>query len=79
MVIAGGTVEVEATEVADDWGRSLAHLPRRCWSVTRTGVPAVWIRPPWEPERADLPRSWSTRAGPSAPEPIRPPGFASRP
>jgi len=53
-VIAGGTVEVEATEVADDW----ADRWRTFHKPLMVGDPdaglAVWIRPPWEPERPDL-------------------------
>ena len=53
-VIAGGTVEVTATEVADDWADRWRtfHKPLMVGNP-KTG-PAVWIRPPWEPERADL-------------------------
>ena len=54
VVIAGGTVEVEATEVADDWADRWRtfHKPLLVGDPDRG--PAVWIRPPWEPERADL-------------------------
>ena len=53
-VIAGGTVEVEATEVADDWAERWRtfHKPLMVGDPDRG--PAVWIRPPWEPERPEL-------------------------
>lgn len=53
-VIAGGTVEVEATEVADDWADRwrIFHKPLMVGDPDQG--PAVWIRPPWEPERTDL-------------------------
>ena len=53
-VIAGGTVEVVASEVADDW----ADRWRSFHKPVLVGEPdqgaAVWIRPPWEPERIGL-------------------------
>lgn len=51
-VIAGGTVAVEATEVADDWADRWRtfHKPLLVGDPDRG--PVVWIRPPWEPERS---------------------------
>lgn len=53
-VIAGGTVEVEATEVADDWADRWRSFHKPLLVGDPDTGPAVWIRPPWEPERADL-------------------------
>lgn len=53
-VIAGGTVEVEATEVADDWADRWRSFHRPLMVGDPESGPAVWIRPPWEPERPDL-------------------------
>ncbi|MCB0871070.1 MAG: 50S ribosomal protein L11 methyltransferase [Solirubrobacterales bacterium] len=53
-VIAGGTVEVEATEVADDWADRWRTFHKPLMVGDPDLGPAVWIRPPWEPERADL-------------------------
>ncbi|MCB0863086.1 MAG: 50S ribosomal protein L11 methyltransferase [Solirubrobacterales bacterium] len=53
-VIAGGMVEVEATEVADDWADRWRTFHRPLLVGDPECGPAVWIRPPWEPERTDL-------------------------
>jgi len=53
-VIAGGTVEVEATEVADDWADRWRTFHKPLLVGDPESGPAVWIRPPWEPERSDL-------------------------
>lgn len=53
-VIAGGTVEVEATEVADDWADRWRMFHKPLMVGDPELGPAVWIRPPWEPERSDL-------------------------
>ncbi len=53
-VIAGGTVEVEATEVADDWADRWRTFHKPLLIGDPEQGPAVWIRPPWEPERTDL-------------------------
>ena len=53
-VIAGGTVEVEATEVADDWADRWRTFHKSLMVGDPDHGPAVWIRPPWEPERTDL-------------------------
>lgn len=53
-VIAGGTVEVEATEVADDWADRWRTFHKPLLIGDPDAGPAVWIRPPWEPEREDL-------------------------
>lgn len=53
-VIAGGTVEVEATEVADDWADRWRTFHKPLMVGDPDQGPAVWIRPPWEPERTDL-------------------------
>jgi ribosomal protein L11 methyltransferase len=53
-VIAGGTVEVEATEVADDWADRWRTFHKPLLVGDPEDGPAVWIRPPWEPERADM-------------------------
>jgi ribosomal protein L11 methyltransferase len=53
-VIAGGTVEVEATEVADDWADRWRSFHKPLLIGDPESGPAVWIRPPWEPARADL-------------------------
>ncbi len=51
-VIAGGTVEVEATEVADDWAdRWRAFHKPLMIEGPAPRRPAIWLRPPWEPER----------------------------
>lgn len=53
-LIAGGTVEVEATEVADDWADRWRTFHKPLMVGDPDSGPAVWIRPPWEPERSDL-------------------------
>jgi len=53
-VIAGGTVAVEATEVADDWADRWRSFHRPLLVGTPGEGPAVWIRPPWEAARSDL-------------------------
>lgn len=53
-VIAGGTVEVAASEVADDWADRWRTFHKPLLVGDPESGPAVWIRPPWEPERADL-------------------------
>ena len=53
-VIAGGTVEVEATEVADDWADRWRTFHKPLLVGDPETGPAVWIRPPWEQERADM-------------------------
>lgn len=53
-VIAGGTVEVEATEVADDWADRWRSFHKPLLVGDPDLGPAVWIRPPWEPERLGL-------------------------
>ena len=52
--IAGGTVQVRASEVADDWADRWRtfHKPLLVGDPDRG--PAVWIRPPWEPSRPEL-------------------------
>jgi len=54
VTIAGGTVEVEATEVADDWADRWRSFHKPLLVGDPKSGPAVWIRPPWEPEREDL-------------------------
>ncbi|MBN8867043.1 MAG: 50S ribosomal protein L11 methyltransferase [Solirubrobacterales bacterium] len=53
-VIAGGTVAVSASEVADDWADRWRTFHKPLLVGDPELGPAVWIRPPWEPERADL-------------------------
>lgn len=53
-VIAGGRVEVEATEVADDWADRWRSFHKPLLIGDPEHGPAVWIRPPWEPGREDL-------------------------
>jgi ribosomal protein L11 methyltransferase len=53
-LIAGGTVEVDATEVADDWADRWRTFHKPLLVGDPETGPAVWIRPPWEPRRADL-------------------------
>ena len=53
-VIAGGTVEVEATEVADDWADRWRTFHKPLLIGDPDHGPAVWIRPPWEPAREGL-------------------------
>lgn len=53
-VIAGGTVEVEATEVADDWADRWRTFHRPLMVGSPGSGPAIWIRPPWEAPRSDV-------------------------
>ncbi len=53
-VIAGGRVQVEASEVADDWADRWRTFHKPLLVGDPESGPAVWIRPPWEPERSDL-------------------------
>ena len=52
-VIAGGTVAVEATEVADDWADRWRTFHKPLLVGDPDLGPAIWIRPPWEPERPE--------------------------
>lgn len=52
-MIAGGTVEVSASEVADDWADRWRSFHRPVLVGDPGRGPAVWVRPPWEPERPD--------------------------
>lgn len=53
-VIAGGKVEVEATEVADDWADRWRTFHKPLLVGDPEIGPAVWIRPPWEPAKPGL-------------------------
>lgn len=53
-VIAGGTVAVEASEVADDWADRWRAFHQPVMVGDPETGPAVWIRPPWEPGRNDV-------------------------
>lgn len=46
-----GLVEVEATEVADDWSERWRAFHRPLEVKAAEGGTAIWLRPPWEPER----------------------------
>ena len=43
-----------ATEVADDWADRWRTFHKPLLVGDPEAGPAVWIRPPWEPERADI-------------------------
>lgn len=53
-LIGGGTVEVSASEVADDWADRWRTFHKPLLVGDPEVGPAVWIRPPWEPERPGL-------------------------
>lgn len=53
-LIAGGTVQVSASEVADDWADRWRTFHRPLMIGDPKKGPAVWIRPPWEPARPEL-------------------------
>ena len=53
-VIGGGTVEVSASEVADDWADRWRSFHKPLLVGDPDLGPAVWIRPPWEPARPEL-------------------------
>lgn len=48
-----GLVEVEATEVPEDWSERWRAFHRPLEIVAAEGGTAIWLRPPWEPERHD--------------------------
>jgi ribosomal protein L11 methyltransferase len=47
-----GLVEVLSTEVADDWADRWREFHRPVEVLGTEGGTAVWLRPPWEPEKA---------------------------
>ncbi len=71
--IAGGRVEVSATEIPDDWADRWRDFHKPLLVGDR-----LWLRPSWEPpRRGTRSTSSSTPARPSAPAPTRPPASAS--
>jgi len=50
-----GLVEVESTEVADDWADRWRGFHKPLMVGDPGKGPAVWIRPPWEPPHPELP------------------------
>jgi ribosomal protein L11 methyltransferase len=48
-----GLVELEATEVADDWADRWREFHRPVEVRGESGTTAFWLRPPWEPEKPD--------------------------
>ena len=66
VTVGDSLVEVIATEVADDWVDRWQEFHKPVMVGER-----IWLRPSWEsPARTAL-RSWSIRAGLSAPAPTR--------
>lgn len=50
-----GLVELVSTEVDDDWADRWRSFHKPLLVGDPEAGPAVWIRPPWEPARTDLP------------------------
>jgi ribosomal protein L11 methyltransferase len=53
--VGGALIEVSSSEVAEDWHErwKLFHRPVTLPAPARGGVPALHLRPPWEPPLAD--------------------------
>lgn len=54
-IVAGALVEVSSSEIADDWHErwKLFHRPVTLPAPAAGGVPALRLRPPWEPPLAE--------------------------
>lgn len=50
-----GIVEVDSSEIADDWADRWRSFHKPLTVGDRENGPAVWIRPPWERPHPDLP------------------------